>query len=132
MKKTHKKTQKTRSYARSIASNFWVLWQPPIGNVTPYFRGLVPYGKGAELYRLLRTNTWMVSRSLLIRRSRILEQSKLWVRTLFLLPPLLNKQGTTHQLKTNNEVQVMLQDMAAACLRSIMEPLPLIPQLLHK
>ena len=43
MKKTHKKTQKTRSYARSIASNFWVLWQPPIGNVTPYFRGFVPY-----------------------------------------------------------------------------------------
>ena len=44
VKKTHKKTHKTRSYARTFASNIWVLWQPPIGNVTPYFRGLVPYG----------------------------------------------------------------------------------------
>ena len=44
MKKTTKTTAKTRSYARTIASNFWVLWQPPIGNVTPYFRGLAPYG----------------------------------------------------------------------------------------
>ena len=48
MKKTHKKIIKTRSYARSIASNIWVLWQPPIGNVTPYFRGLVPYGSQAR------------------------------------------------------------------------------------
>jgi hypothetical protein len=28
---------------RVLASNFWVLWQPPIGIVTPYFGGLVPY-----------------------------------------------------------------------------------------
>jgi hypothetical protein len=44
VKKTTKTTTKTRSYARTIASNFWVLWQPPIGNVTPYFKGLAPYG----------------------------------------------------------------------------------------
>ena len=45
VKKTQKKTQKIRSYARTIASNFWVLWKLPIGNVTPYFRGLVPYDR---------------------------------------------------------------------------------------
>ncbi len=38
-----KKTHKRRSYERTIASNFWVLRQPPIGIVTPYFRGLAPY-----------------------------------------------------------------------------------------
>jgi hypothetical protein len=42
--KKHKKTRKRRSYERTLASNFWVLWQPPIEIVTPYFRGLVPYG----------------------------------------------------------------------------------------
>ncbi len=43
MKKTENKNQKIRSYARTIASNFWVPWQPPIEIVTPYFGGLVPY-----------------------------------------------------------------------------------------
>ena len=42
-KKTLKKNEKWCSNARTFSSNFWVLWQPPIGNVTPYFRGLVPY-----------------------------------------------------------------------------------------
>ena len=44
-KKTLKKNEKWCSNARTFSSNFWVLWQPPIGNVTPYFRGLVPYLK---------------------------------------------------------------------------------------
>ena len=37
-----------------MASNFWVLWQPPIGNVTPYFRGLVPYVPHSE-FKSFRT-----------------------------------------------------------------------------
>ena len=45
-KKTLKKNEKWCSNARTFSSNFWVLWQPPIGNVTPYFRGLVPYDQG--------------------------------------------------------------------------------------
>ncbi len=31
-----------------MASNFWVLWQPPIGIVTPYFGGLVPYDTSSD------------------------------------------------------------------------------------
>ena len=47
-KRRSKRLKNGCSYARTFSSNFWVLWQPPIGNVTPYFRGLVPYGT-AEL-----------------------------------------------------------------------------------
>ena len=43
MKKTEEKTQKTRLYARTFASKFWVLWLQPIGIVKHYFGGLVPY-----------------------------------------------------------------------------------------
>ena len=43
MKKTLKRVKNGCSYERTFSSNFWVLWQPPIEIVTPYFRGLVPY-----------------------------------------------------------------------------------------
>ena len=51
-KKTLKKNEKWCSNARTFSSNFWVLWQPPIGNVTPYFRGLVPYAGFVVLVNL--------------------------------------------------------------------------------
>ena len=60
-KKTLKKNEKWCSNARTFSSNFWVLWQPPIGNVTPYFRGLVPYGSMSHATSATRKGTTNLS-----------------------------------------------------------------------